>query len=339
MQNKEQDVKRNAFLEALGKESKQLEIPLEEDPDLKTGEPEELKELEEEEPETDPGDAVVPARQPDTVGRAALLVWSILKKIFRPIKKIADMFLAPVFKPFKKGADKVTGKDWALFLSLLVTIAAIVAAPMLVVKIQSTYKEAESIYAPRLGQIFTWEKGGTFTCDGEEAVWFVPKDGEKLNMTGVPFYYTDQDALLWTNTGIWYSVEKDMGWGKVPRFSNVSAQSGSGVIRTSGGKEYMKGGFLYDNRNTYVFLEGVTLQFNGKELFLPPLSSVEAVNGSTIDIYSYGGDTTAELLSTDAAASFSNGARLDLTGDVLYYYNGTFRLIYCTLEGVPMLQE
>lgn len=241
--NSASENRRNVFLEALqagtaDTETGETRAAAEETPEEASGNavPEET---EEETGELE--EAVVPAGDPDMSGRLALRILKILKIVCRPLGKLANTFLAPVLKPFRKSADRITRRDWALFLALIAVIGVSVAAPMWIVRAQNTCRVEESLYVSTMGQLFTWEEGGVFYCE-DTVTTFTPADGEALTLSGTPFYYSDGSGLLWPNLGVWYSVEKDKSWGRVSRFSQVSAEQGSCVITTA------KGGGIPEDR-------------------------------------------------------------------------------------------
>lgn len=340
MENREQNQSENIFAQALrAREQGETAAPKEEEP---AAAPEALEEAPDADLEfidtEERGEPDVPAAEPDAVGKAVLLAGRGLGKVWRPVRRVLRTFLAPVIKPFQKGADRITRKEWALFAGLIATVAVIVAAPVLIVRIQSTHKVNETVYAPMLGQIFTWD-GGTFRCEEDDWTWFQPSGGEQIDATGIPFYYQSSGDLFWSNTGLWYSAE-DESSGKLERFSEVQRSgSTSSVIRTARGGSYEKGGFLYDNKDSYVFLETVTLEYNGQTVTLPPLSYVEVQGGSWIDVYSYGDEPVSEALTTDAEATFRSGVRVDMAGDQMFYQNGMLRLLYRSLEAVQLIKN
>lgn len=282
-------------------------------------------------------DVTVPAEEPDFMGRWVLRGKNFLAFFLRPLWKGGALFLAPLWKPFQKGADKITRRDWALFLIVILSIVLVVTAPVAMVKIRNTHREKEKLYCLFLGEKIYWENG-KFEIDDQNRVKFSDAGGKQLNVSGWPFYYEGEDTLFWPFYGIWYPVENTT-CARIERFSQIKYEYENGCsIQLQDGSQRQLSGFLYDNQDTYVFLENVTLTYNDQTRGLSPLSYVRVYGNNSMDLYYYGQEEGEVInFESDPEIRFSNGVKIDLKGDVMYYPNGIPRMLFVTLEYINPL--
>lgn len=285
-----------------------------------------------EKPEEQVEEPAVSGEEKDLVMRLVLKIKKAAGFLLRPLWKAAVLFLAPLWKPFKKGAKGVTRRDWLMFLGMVGAVAVIIAAPVLLMKMQNTYKEEERMYSVILGKKVYWDSG-TFEINDQNQVKVFDSQGEERNSSGQPFYYEGQDVMFWPFYGLWYSVTST-DCKRVERFSRIQYEYGKGCfIQKGDGQEIVLPGFLYDNQNTYVVLENAKLYCGGEERNLPPLSYVRLYTNNSMDVYCYGQER-GEVITADGQPEivFGNGARIDLKGDLMYFPNGTYQLVFGVLD-------
>lgn len=284
-------------------------------------------------------ETAVPGETPDLVVGGVLRGKRAAAWLLRPVWKCLSIFFAPLWKPFHKGARGITKRDWILFFAMITAVALFVATPMILMKIQNTYREENELYTVILGQKTDWEKGKFEIGDGN-ATQFTDERGTETDVSGLPFYYKDRDAMFWPVYGLWYPVE-EQNCKKVDCFSSIEYEFGKGCfIRGKDGGEIPLSGFLYDNENTYIVLENAKLLYNGEEKNLTPLSYVQIWDNGAMDFYFYG-DDAGEFVTVEGEPEirFGNGARIDLKGDMMYYPNGTFRLLFSVLDFYDSVTE
>lgn len=338
-EDRRQNGSRRAFLEALGKaepkyeeENKPNTVQNREGGEDPEGSDEPLPWDAAAEEEGNSKEPAVPGEEPDLVGKGAVGAKRILGFLLRPLWKCLSVFLAPVWKPFQKGALGITRRDWILFLGMIASVCVAITTPVLIVKMKNTHRENDGIYGWFANQKYTWESG-KFEIDDKNQVQFRGEDGQVLDVSGQPFYYSGQDTMFWPFDGVWYSVTEQK-CGKVERFSTIQYEYGKGCLVTSpGGKQAALGGYVYDDKDTYAFFEAVTLHYNGEEKKLAPLSYVRTNYNRSIEIVSYGEDTAeVVILQADPTVYFENGARINLNADMMYYPNGVYRLVFGVLD-------
>ena len=284
------------------------------------------------------GEAAVPGEPQDLSVRAVKGAGRLLKKIGDPVGKLLLFLLAPIVKPFRKSADTITRRDWAVFVLLLAAVASAVLFANLSMKIRNTYKEKEALYSVYMGLKEPYGAPSVFTVD-EDGDTILENSQTTVDVTGDVLYYEGQDRLLWPVTGVWYDMESTI-CGRVDRFATVEAGQGSCTLKPRKGKESSLKGVLYDNSDTYVFLEAMSLQYNEKQMTLLALSMVKVGASGALEAYPYGSDEGVfEELTTDAYAVFGNGARINLGMDTMYYFNGSLRLMYISLDAINPVAE
>ena len=283
------------------------------------------------------GTAAVPGEPRDISVRAAESAGQMLKKIARPAGKLLLFLFAPIIKPFRKSADTITRRDWAVFAALLAAVAAVTASAGLSMRIRNTYRVTQPLYGVYMGIRESYGAPSVFTVD-EEGGTVMKNGGRELDAAGDVLYYEGEDRLFWPVTGIWYDMESGI-CGRVEHFSTVAAGQGACTVRPRKGREVSVGGVLYDNKDTYVFLEPVSLQYNGGQTTLPALSMARVRSNGSLEAYPYGGDGIFEELGTDAVAVFGNGARVNMSMDTLYYFNGSLRLMFVSMDAINPIAE
>lgn len=280
---------------------------------------------------------VIPEEEPDLVGRWVLRVKKLFVFLLKPLWKGLALFLAPLWKPFRKGADKVSRKDWILFFGMILAVALAAGTPVLWMKIKSTHREKERLYSLYLGERKYWEDV-KFEIDENNRIRFSDGEGTETDATGWPFYYEDQDMMFWPFYGMWYSLE-DFRCGRVECFSKIKYEYGKGCsIFLPDGREETLPGFLYDNLDTYVLMENATLSYNGQKRELPPLSYIRVYGNNGMDLFCYGQEEGEVIfLDSDPELRFGNGTKIDLKGDIMKYPNGITRMLFVAMEYIEPL--
>lgn len=337
------DLARAAFAAALKKHEQEnnpdaAEAPAEDREKIEEAEEEpQIEGLEFISLEEDEGPSMaVPPQDPDTAGQAVLKTGRILHRIGRPVLYVGNLLFAPVIKPFKKGADQITKRDWALFFLMLAAVAAMIGTVNLSVWFRNRHRVEDRIYTVSMGYRQEFD-GGKLEADKEGNTTFSSGDYSVL-ADGQPYYYENEDRMLLSTPYIWYPVEETYARA-VERYSTLTLSSGAVTAKLPNGTETKITGFLYDNRDTYVFLEPVYVTCDEETVRIPALSFVRTYNGS-VDIYPYGAEEGYFLTyEEELIASFDNGAGVQLAADTMYYSNGISRLIQDSVEQMIMLGE
>lgn len=170
----------------------------------------------------------------------------------------------------------------------------------------------------------------TELCQEADGTFYMKTGRQKQDLNNLPIYYTDRRSVLIPHDMI-YFAPRTKERACVEFFSEILCSENGAVRLLRDGKEpAMTPGFLYDGKDLYLFLEPVTLCFNGYTMELPALSYVEAVYGGAIMVFNYEtkeqwmeppqGDVTAESTGGDYSIS--------LLGDSMTLYDATKSLLF-----------
>ncbi len=239
-------------------------------------------------------------------------------------------------KPFRKGADTITRRDWVVFFVLLGGVAAFIGASKAAVRVQDSCKKPEQAYVMLMGGKESSDGKGKLTVKDDGTVVMKSAGGE-MDVTSLPVYSASENKVLLPWTGMWYDDDSE-AFGKTTRYAEAEIKDGTCTVNQRRGAEVTVGGFLYNNGDTYLVLEPVSLEYNGTRIDLPALSSVRVQEQGAIDIYPYGGEGVYDMLTTDAVMKFTGGSTVNLGMDIMYYANGSFRLLYTGLDAISLLK-
>lgn len=116
---------------------------------------------------------------------------------------------------------------------------------------------------------------------------YLEVNGDLQKLSSLPIYYTERRAML-LPTDMVYCIPRSGDFSRAPQFAEVECDEYGG-IKLRGDKKTVTAplGFLYDGGDYYVFLEPVTLRFNGYKFDLPAMSYVEAVYAGQVMVFNY----------------------------------------------------
>lgn len=282
-------------------------------------------------------EAAVPAEEPDLSVSLFQKISGIFRKAGRPVWKLLLFAFAPILKPFRKGADTITRRDWAVFFVLILAVISVLGFTRASIHLRNHFRTADSLYTVDMGMRNPCPDGVSFAV-ADDGSTVKKENGQEIPVAGEPYYYEGQDRVLWPVRGVWYDSQT-VNWGRIERFSSVERGEGGCLIHQKGGDSLLLKGMIYDNDDCYLFLEGTLLEYNGEKLDLPALSSVKVRMNGAVEIYPYGGEGIYAPLETEVCASFRNGARVDIGNDILYYPNGSYRLTFLDLDYTDELSQ
>lgn len=282
-------------------------------------------------------EAAVPAEEPDLSVSLFQKISGIFRKAGRPVWKLLLFAFAPILKPFRKGADTITRRDWAVFFVLILAVISVLGFTRASIHLRNHFRTADSLYTVSMGTKNAYPEGVSFGV-ADDGATVLKQDGYDNRILGEPYYYEGEDRLLWPVRGIWYD-SADWYCGRIERFSNIELSEGGCLIHQKGGETLLLKGMVYDNDNCYLFLEGTVLEYNGEKIELPAFSSVKTQLNGAVEIYPYGEEGIYAPLETEIYATFRNRARVDITNDILYYPNGSYRLTFVSLDYVSELSQ
>ena len=145
---------------------------------------------------------------------------------------------------------------------------------------------------------------------------------EKLTLSSAPLYYADEPKIF-IPVDCTINIPSQRKAAKIAKFTEFEDRQGA-VFATAGNDEYgIDEGFLYDGKSTYVFLDDMTVSWNGSAVHLPPLSYAIVVYNQRVEFYPYSGEPVVEQTGqTSVTASADKGYTIDLGSCILTNADG-----------------
>jgi hypothetical protein len=212
------------------------------------------------------------------------------------------------------------GKPLLTILPLLI-LAAIVVAVVLIVMRLGVYSIDEPVYRFENGARYDYSGTTEIKRDeNDDAIYLKNKD-ESILLEDAPIYYGDDANSILLPQQMIYVDPTTLRTGRTGYNTLVSVDdAGVGTALVNGDEIGIDKGFFYDGRNTYVFLEPVTVSWNGQTAELGPLSYAIVYYNLRLELYSADGETAVVEQTGDArvqATSADRGFTLDLGTDVM----------------------
>ncbi len=182
--------------------------------------------------------------------------------------------------------QKKTKKDLLIVLGGVILIAIVVIAVVLVVK-KSSQKKVEAEGRQYFGNTAHVVDKGTVLSKTEDGSTIVEKSGTRSVITELPIYY-DEDRKFTITEDMIYYTPRAIDYQRVDHFTDLYLDDNDNVHAIVGGRDIsLPRGFLYNGKNMYIFLEEVTLNANGHDQVLPPLSYVETGKTNTSNVFDF----------------------------------------------------
>ena len=214
--------------------------------------------------------------------------------------------------------------------------------------------EVHNLYEKSLRLIavvaFTLDRGSTYTFKGTARQYYAGnaaaiESGTKLKrsqkgetllvkgghsiQTDLPIYPTDRRRVVLPTDMVFVAPRSDKFY-RMSYFTEVECQPGGTVIARRGNdRATVEQGFLFDGKDTYLFLEPMTVSVNGRTLQLPALSYVEAVYGGYVMVFNYETkECFVELSDGSGTAQPPSGDyEISLLGDSMTMHDGSRSLL------------
>lgn len=149
-------------------------------------------------------------------------------------------------------------------------------------------------------------------------------------MTSLPVYYEDRQTVVLPYPMVYYESGNVVGV-RADCFTELDYLDNGAVTAVLGNRqESLVRGFMYDGEDTYLFLEPVTLSFNGYRIELGAMSYIIADYQNDIMVYNRADGTMTMEPSTGAvtAQAVSGDYTVSLLEDSLTLQDGTKVLLF-----------
>jgi hypothetical protein len=200
-------------------------------------------------------------------------------------------------------------------------LAAVVAVLLaLYLRVLQTYEFAGESYHYDVGTRFSHAAGTKINrLDGRTTL----EDGRNVfPLDSIPVFFAGGDKLILPEN-MAAIVPEESRAGRLEFFSTVEKNPGGGYILKGEKKSTTsEGGFLFDGRDLYVFLEETEISWGDgadEKIKLAPMSYMVVLYNLRVEIYPSGAED-GMLIDTGAARvmAYFRGYSVDLSKDILY---------------------
>ena len=181
---------------------------------------------------------------------------------------------------------KKMGKmEWILV--ILPTVAIILAVLIMFVLMDNvtSYKFEVPGYQYYFESKYKIDKDTTLKSNKDGDIVLL-SDGEEFDVSNIPIYQEELNGIVLQESMV-YTNPREIIFKRVPYFSFVSGDQGYAIAKYGKKEAILDNGFLFDGKDLFIFLEDVTLKFNGYKMELPKFSYVEAVYQGYITAFNY----------------------------------------------------
>lgn len=213
---------------------------------------------------------------------------------------------------------------------------------LVVIVIAVTYREKLTSFRPGCE---TYQVMGTIEIDYDKtAQMHLTDDDVVINdkngsteSTGTPLIYPDSDKLTMMENMLWINPREGTEVSRVNTFTTIEESAGRVTYSRNKKMAQTAGGFLYDGRDRYVFLEAVDLTVGEDEIKLPPLSYIVVRRGDCIEYYNAGtGEDKSISLLGNVVTAKNKDYSLDATKGVIIIKNNEYLLYEDVASVDPM---
>ena len=227
----------------------------------------------------------------------------------------------------RPGKRRISGKEKLIVVIPALAAVLAVGIVLFTVNTASVYKFRDTAFQYYGGSSVRIESGSELRCGTKGTVSL--KAGNQTIETTLPIYLENSRRVV-LPADMLYISPRAGGCSRAVHFSEVECRANQMISVSRGGsKADTERGFLYDGEDFYLFLEPVTVSFNGYTMELPALSYVEAVYGGYMMLFNY--DTREFFMElsdgTGTAQPASGDYVVSLLGDSITLSNGNKLLL------------
>lgn len=174
----------------------------------------------------------------------------------------------------------------------------------------------------------------------EEEGVLLENNGIKAPLDSTPIFYAKKDRLFLPIVMTYYSPVIGK-LAKLDYFTEI--YTGAGIVKIQRGKENIDitSGFAFDGRDTYVFLEPMTVILDNEAIRIMPLSYATVTYNQEVNLYIYGEERfiTMALPPMGFTAESDSGYIINLNTDILIGTDGREQLIFNKPELLTPIDE
>lgn len=205
---------------------------------------------------------------------------------------------------------KITNNRQLMSLSLMLGIFIVCGLIFILLNTSSSYTLSQDAFQIVAGQKVVFKSGTSFLYKENGVTYKGAEDNEYIASTPL---YLDNNQIVIANDSIYIDARKVT----FHKFIGLNEVTNDGQIKYK--NSFVNGGFIYDGKKTYTFLEKMELDVNGKKIEVGPFSSITMSSNKMYCLY----NTSKKGIDVDKVYSDSIYAtctdyRIDIANDVLY---------------------
>lgn len=218
-------------------------------------------------------------------------------------------------------------------LAVLAAAVIVIVSALTALRARDTLRVDQPVYTYIGKGRIEWPEGVRLIR--RKGVTYIKSGGEKRDLQFCPLVTGDGASIIMQKSCS-YNRTADDQFFRTDYFTSVSRDGEELVLRRKGTEVRGLSGFLYDNDDTYVFLESGVLELGGEEIRITPMTVVQADYLSSILIFGPGREPFFERLDQDnLMVRLASGRSVDVATDRYYEENGTWRLLFLSLDALP----
>lgn len=222
------------------------------------------------------------------------------------------------------------------FRTVLIPAAALAGAVVVIVSAVAALKSRDALTIDQ----------GVYTCINgikislgekvkltrKDGTTYLKSGGKKENLQSFPLVTEEEKSIILQKSCSWNTTSDD-GYFRVDYFTVVTKEEDGIVMRRRGKEVREPSGFLYDNDDTYLFLEEAMMQLGDRQIYIAPMTVVQVDYLSHIQMFGPDVEPFFEYLDeNNVVVEFKDGKRVDLAIDRYYMKNGSWRLLFMPLD-------
>lgn len=165
-------------------------------------------------------------------------------------------------------------------------------------------------------------------------------NGTETPLDSTPLYYAKKDRLILPSP-MTYMNPATNKLARMDYFTEI--YSGGGLVHAQRGTNSfpIAGGFAFDGKDTYLFLEPMKVMIKNEETIVNPLSYVTVTYNREVNLYLYGEENFVHmpLPSMGFTAVAHTGYSINLNTDILVREDGSEQLIFNKPELLTPLEK
>lgn len=245
-------------------------------------------------------------------------------------------------KKQKKSGDEMKRNNVGVKKTILISAAAAAATIVVVFCAVAALRHRDSL---KPGAVSYFYVNGIKTAWSEhmkltrkDGVTLINDGGQIADFQDFPLVLEGEDAIILQRSSSYNRIADERIF-RLDYFTKIIRGEDGITVSYKNKKVKTDGGFIYDNKDTYIFLEPVVLTWGENSIEVEPMTIIQVTYMDYLEIYGPGVEARAEaVLSDDVTVEFSDGKKANLSTDRYYMQNGVWRLLFLPLEGLREME-